>query len=434
MRWLLVALVLLITAIDVFPLDTVFSKGLSAKNAVLYLIALFLFLRIVVGRNFTLEMRTLHVCFALLIAWAMISWVLSAEVIGYPRYDLVGSAIRLKSGLIDYAIFFLVFFHGTRTVTDAMTVLRALLLAALFANVATVVDAAGLVDLGFQARADGRVQGAIGESNQYAAFIVLLLPAMIASAINSRSLARTFWLATTAISLLALLMTASRGGMVALIAGGLWAAWAFRRHLTAGRVLAALAVVMAIGLALTAALSTKYGQLFQERMFSQSASIDLSTVSSGRTEIWTAALERMAATPVSFLTGFGWDVYWTMPFRYSPHNHYLGLWFNLGIPGLVLGTLLLLLTVFIARSASEFAGPPLRGHFIAFATGAVALCTAIFFVDLHQPWLYFWAYSGVVMRLAVAVRTEAHAALPAVSPAVATRHRDAFGWSVAGSR
>ena len=56
------------------------------------------------------------------------------------------------------------------------------LFGALLANVITILDAAHVISLGFRIREDGRTAGAIGESNQYAAFIILFLPATIAAA------------------------------------------------------------------------------------------------------------------------------------------------------------------------------------------------------------------------------------------------------------
>ena len=41
---------------------------------------------------------------------------------------------------------------------------------------------------------------------------------------------------------------------------------------------------------------------------------------------------------------------------------------------------------------------------IAFVLGGVGILTAVFFVDLHQPWYYFWMYAGVVMRLVLLVQ------------------------------
>ena len=126
--------------------------------------------------------------FIVLIGYAIVTWLVAALVIEYEHYDFIAAAIRLKSGLIDYYIFFLVFLFGVQTSEDAMKVIKGLLLGALLANVITILDAAGVISLGFRIRDDGRTAGAIGESNQYAAFIVLFLPATIAAAVASHGL------------------------------------------------------------------------------------------------------------------------------------------------------------------------------------------------------------------------------------------------------
>jgi O-antigen ligase len=395
---------------------------------------MFLLFRIAVARGARLEAGPVHVCFVILITYALVTWLTAGLIIEYPGYDLIDSAIRLKSELIDHFIFFLVFYYGVTSKRDATTVVGALLLAALFANVMTVADVTGYIDLGFEERESGRAEGALGEANQYAAFIVLFLPGMIAALMRTRGLWRLFWVGALLVSAVALLMTVSRGGFVGLLVAAVCGAWLYRNRLSAGALavwLTAAIIVVALALSLS-----QYTALITERLFTQTGAIDLSDASSGRVDIWTAALERMMETPLTFLTGFGWDVYWTMPFRYSPHNHYLSLWFNLGLPGLLSGIGLLASVVWLARRAGEDADPEVRSRLIGFVIGVLGVCVALFFVDLHRPWYYFWAYAGVAMRLAVSVRNEAAErrtaravrAIPAneVRPALAT---DSYGWS-----
>src|SRR4029450_11914383 len=89
-----------------------------------------------------------------------------------------------------------------------------------FTNLAPIPDHAGIVNLGFQERIDGRTQGALGESNQYAAYIILFIPGMIAAAVGSRRrLVRLAWLGGALLSCYALAMTASRGGVVGALLG-----------------------------------------------------------------------------------------------------------------------------------------------------------------------------------------------------------------------
>jgi O-antigen ligase len=178
-----------------------------------------------------------------------------------------------------------------------------------------------------------------------------------------------------------------------------------------------------------------YGNLLAERMIGTSGSIDASTASSGRSDIWATALATMYAHPMSFITGFGWDVYWSMPFQFSPHNHYLALWFNLGLVGLFFGSYLLFSAIGRARRASLHAAPPLRGQLVAFVVGAIGVATAVFFVDLYKPWFYFWMYAGLVMRMVLCVKeTPAAAAAAAPRARRPALRRDPYGWANGGSR
>jgi hypothetical protein len=40
---------------------------------------------------------------------------------------------------------------------------------------------------------------------------------------------------------------------------------------------------------------------------------------------------------------------------------------------------------------------------MAFVFGAVGLGAAVFFVNLYEPWLFFWAYAALAVRLATEV-------------------------------
>ena len=44
--------------------------------------------------------------------------------------------------------------------------------------------------------------------------------------------------------------------------------------------------------------------------------------------------------------------------------------------------------------------PDVRPMLIGFGIGTIAVATAVFFVNLYSPWLYYWSYAGIVMRLA----------------------------------
>jgi len=404
--------------------------GLSAKNLIIYCVAILLALRMVIGRQSVSDMGQMQGAFIAVIGYAFVTWLVAALVIDYGHYDFAASGILLKSELIDYYIFFLVFLFGAKTPDDAMKMIKGLVLGAVFANVITVLDGFGIVSLGFRIREDGRTAGAVGESNQYAAFIVLFLPATIAAAVSSRGFQRLFWLCSAMVAAMTLMMTASRGGFVGLAMACAVGAFLYRHLISysriAGWVFAALILLVLV------VTFSSYGNLLAERMLG-AGSADVGTVSSGRSDIWATALAAMVAHPITFITGFGWDVYSSMPFQFATHNHYLQLWFNLGLVGLIGGSYLLFSSIARARRASLQAAPPYRGQLIAFVLGGVGVATAVFFVNLHQPWYYFWMYAGVVMRLVLLVQRKP-AKVPVTSASdvprrLPTPRRDPYGWA-----
>lgn len=414
--------------------DLTFTTGLSAKNLLIYLLAIFLGLRMVIARTSITAAGQLQAAFIVQIFYAIATWLVAGLVIKYQGYDFVASGIQLKSGLIDYYVFFLVFLFGVRTTEDAMKVLNWILLGAMFANVATILDTAGILNLGYQERMDGRTQGAMGESNQYAAYIILFIPGMIAAAVASRKIIwRMFWLGGALLSCVALAMTASRGGLVGAMLGCAVGAYMYRHLVSYSRI--AGWVFAAVVLLVVVLSFSQYGGLLTERVFGQTGNIDATEASSGRTEIWMNLFATMMAQPITFITGYGWDVYWSFPFRFSPHNHYFSLWFNLGLVGLFTGCYLLFSTIARARRASLVAEPGVRRQLIAFVIGGIAVCGAVFFVELHDPWIYFWIYAGTVMRLVLCI-----APAPQAVPERSERRwrralaHDSYGWSAAQGR
>jgi O-antigen ligase len=435
MRLLLISLVLFLTASAVFGFDPGPLPGVKIKNALLYLIVLGLMLRMTLDRNFRVQLPGVPILFGILIGYALLTYMAIVLAIDYPRYQVLQAGFILKNSLVDQMLFFLVFFYGLRSNEDTLTVLKVLLTAWAVSHIMAVLDATGVFHLGdIEQRSDGRVQGAVGESNQYGAFVALSLPAIVALVTITRGAWRVFWMAASVISAAALAMTVSRGAFVATMFATLFGAWMFRRFLPA-RKLMAWAAWGTLGAVLAGVLviSLGFGDLIYQRVVNQGG-VDLTSTSSGRTEIWTTVLEVMFDKPLTLLTGFGWEAYPTFPFRWVTHNHYLQQFFNLGLLGLVCSALLLIVPIRAANRAATFARPDVRPVLIAFGMGTIALATAVFFVNLYSPWLYYWSYAGIVMRLAAnALEPQAHvpAAVAAPVPRRAGRARDAHGWTTA---
>jgi hypothetical protein len=436
MRWLFLGLVLALIAGDALGMQMSLFTGFSVKNAFLYAIGFTLVFRTALTGGVKLDLLSLHVLFVLMIGYAGLMWAIAFGVVHYPGYSMVGKFVTLKTKLIDPALMLFAAFYGLRTLEDAKWLIGVVLLAIAGANLATLGDSVGLLHLGMKVGERGpeagRIFGAFGHANDTGTLIVTVLPAMIAMMVTSQR-HRLLWGSAMLISALVLILTVSRGAFVGLFLGTVWAAFMLRRYVPVQKfvVWGALAIVGVIFVGLIAGLvDAQIGNTIAERLFGQSKSIDMSEASSGRTQIWAELLERMTRTPISMLTGFGWDVYYVMPFRYAPHNHYLGTYFDLGIPGVSLFLLLMWRIVRTARSVVSVADDETRPHLLAFIFGMFALLISIVFADLFDPWSYIWLYVGAMMRIAVLVRERAENRVPSVLEAplkVAQVHGPALG-------
>ena len=94
-------------ATEVLRWDLTITTGLSAKNLVIYLVATFLALRMVVARSSIMAAGQMQGAFIVQIGYAIITMAdrrrCSSSTRGMTSSQ---SGIKLKSGLIDYYIFF----------------------------------------------------------------------------------------------------------------------------------------------------------------------------------------------------------------------------------------------------------------------------------------------------------------------------------------
>jgi O-antigen ligase len=406
MRFLLSALILLLVFCHIFSLDLSLAPGLSAKNAILYIAASFIGFRFVVAGNFRMEMGGFIACYAALIAYAIATWLIAGLFIEYKGYTLLASAITLKNSLVDPLIFFLTFMFGARNSADAIKLIKVLLVGGVLINLATLGDAFHIYSLGDyeEPGSNGRMAGPLGEANQYGAYIAMFLPPLCVAIAQSRGIARILWALGVAISFGALLTTASRAAFVAVLLSPILAAYVFRKYLSADKILPWLVKGAIAGILVIAVVSLEFRQLLVDRLVGESKAVGLANLSSGRTDFWMEPITRMMSHPISMITGFGWETYDVMGFLFPPHNQYLYLWFTLGIPGLILGTMIFLIPMSAARHAVSEADHTVRAYLIAFWVSVVATLIAIFFAQIFTPWAYFWSYAGLVMRLAMDAR------------------------------
>jgi len=429
-RLLLILFLLVQFVCDAAGIKLSAAPGLSVSNGIVYLAGLTLMLRFAVQRDFKLQASSMLVSFGVLILYAIVSLIVTASLIEYNGYKVLTAVYVLKGRLLDFAVYFAIFFWGVNSKEEALGVLKVLLLIVGVANLATCLNAFGVIHVAAMDDPHdmGRTGGLMGEPNQQGAFAVTFLPALVVIAKSTRGLQHLFWVGVALMSSAGLLVTGSRGALVGIVFSGLIAAYLYRDRLSltriAGWILATVAV-LTVSLAL---VSVKYGDMLYERLVEQSTLSNGSELSSGRTDLWASILTPMFNHPLGMITGFGWNSMPLFGIEAVSHNEYLDVWFNLGFVGLVCYCLLFFIPIRQAWQTSHYAPYPINRYLVAFAVGFTALTVAIFFVNLYAPWAYLWPYAGLVMRLVADV--ESHRDTPQTEPVVRKHalRETSFGW------
>lgn len=409
MRYLLAFFFFVMYAGDNLGLNISLGPGLSVKNLLLYMIVVGVALNTAVARNRKFELASVLIPFGLLILYAIITWIAVAFVLDYPDYEAGESFRALKSSLADHYLTFLVYFFGILYAKDAFWLLRAIVWIAIVGNVVTLIDAFDIPNLGLLEAGlkGGRFVGFIGQANGYGQFLVLFLPPAIALFLTEAGKVRTLAAIGVIATALALVLTGSRGSYVGLLAGAILAAFFLRRIIsTRMLVRAGFITVLSFVFVLSVILIAGYSEVYLDSLSKFGGSSHM--VTSGRSTIWTTAVEAMVENPLSFLTGYGFHSYESSRnFFAATHNMYLTYLYNLGSIGLFLYILIFVRILATARSIITDATAESRPYFVALVFGLFGFVVAIFFSEYHNSGYLLWAYLGVAMRMAMEVRPSA---------------------------
>jgi hypothetical protein len=416
----------LLFAAETVGVDLVLVRGLSVKNIVLYLFLFGIVLETILdNKPKKVELLAIHLSFLGLLAYALVTWVffthsnileLSYKTMG-GEFSAFMPLARIKAFLIDRYAFFLAFFYGVATIDDSRWVLKRIIWIVIAGNVLTLIDAFNIPDLGIiQQRDDSRVSGPLGESNQYAAFSLLFLPSTAILAVVARDAARIGYAFGALVTFTVIVLTTSRGALVGLSMGLMGGLFFMRHHLGTGRLVKVIVgLTVTVGLAVAIA-SIGYYDLLVERFVEKTDTSDLRTLSSGRTENWTMLIDILLKEPITFLFGYGWGMS-TKLSDHATHNTYLEYLFDLGAIGVMLLCSLFWAVVRTLRRGIDVATGTIQAELGAFLVGFLALCVAIFFVNLFNPWLYIWAFCGLMMRFSLEASRATTTVRPDSNPA-----------------
>ncbi len=377
------------------------APGVSLKNLFIYILVAVTVIESTIGQtDVRFSLMRLHVAYISLILFIVFSWAISAAAFERIDYPVGKSFIELKSSYVDRYLIMFVFLYALKDRQQVINVALALIWIVLLTNFLTLLDLFNIPNLPFiEVRHDGRVEGLIGQANQYGGFLVFWIPAFVSAFLLSHGPRRVAIGIGVLVSIGLLLLTGSRGAMVGALAGSMIGAVVLRRYLPSRVIIRGTAATVMVTTAIVLVVAVQFTEMVESRIERTTAS-DSSMATAGRVDIWSKALSIMADNPESFIYGNGW-----MTFRLivnkGAHNMYLETLFELGAIGLLLYLLLLYVTVNLFRDALRGANGQTRILLLGVTFSFCAVIVSTFFSELYRPWMLIWAYAGLMLRLAL---------------------------------
>jgi len=378
-----------------FRLKTNLAQGLSLKNVFLYGLLLVSLGNVFANiRRHPRVVRNAYIALLLLGLLASASVLFAPDLQGYRQYQPLAQLLGVKGLLFDSLIVLLVFSAALPRATDYWRVICYIItiVAAFVALMLIEVRLPGLNLYGFVTD-DQRPRGPFGEPNQTAAVLALVLPLAIVSAIRSKGIGRFSSGFLAALIAAGLVVTGSRGGIVAATFGLGLLAIAIRKEVGISAkvlVISAIPVVLVVGWTL---LPAQYQVLIEKRVVSiVDTQSDISKTSAGRTILWGEAVKQWEDAPI---LGHGWG-YFREATGNVTHNEFLVFLVDTGAIGLGLYLVVwscVLRIIFLAKRS----GLGDKLVLTAYQAGIGSLLVAIFFVNLYLPWLVVWGVVGLIV-------------------------------------
>jgi O-antigen ligase len=402
---ILLAIVLLFNVLGVVRGGAIMITGsLSLKNLLLYASFVVLCMSGLLGKRLRVELPRVQIAFCLLIAYAIVSAISVAASGKYPNYNLMTNLLRIKGDQLDWLLWFTVYSVGVATKTEALQLIKFQLAVFGLANVLTVWNAAGMPQIGADVLnpeiyfGRPRVNGYFGHANETGSTIVTYLPVFIAIASSTRGRERWFWFGCIVALAMVLVGGMSRGALVGAVAGLLWISLSYKKYVSMARFARWAALAFLLALVLVPLFGSAYLDMFIER-FTTVSRVSATQMSSGRSELWTMGITAMARSPWSLIGGMGWNTWIISGMLSIPHNHYLWIYFDLGIVGLLGFVFVFVSLAGMARRAVNSAPDAIARRLpLASAYTFFIYCVCMMFTNIGTPWIFIWPLFALLTR------------------------------------
>lgn len=383
-----------------FNVDAALPTGLSLKNIFLFLSLAAIVMSIALRRipaNFPLS-----VFVPLWIGCAMAgsSIVIISVFSIYNGYSSIHALVALKSKLVDPLLMLTIGYYSVQTPRAAIALFRLLTLMTIGGCFVTLIDVLNIPDLGvITQREDGRVEGFIGSSEEFATIVAATLPILIVGTNWNSGYSKLLLYVSILLMVSCLMLAATRAPLVGLIGAWLFYVIFLERKSFVSFLRGLLLFVPTIAV-LTFLLSfTPFWGLITDRFTTGFATGNIEEVSSGRTFIWGGIFSQMLNQPSSFIIGMGWDVYFqSVGHRFSTHSIFIDRFYSLGLFGLIA-----YLSAYLSALRLLFKSTPMNSNFSDSLRISAGLCLVVLlidsmFADLEVAEFVIFAFIGIGLR------------------------------------
>jgi O-antigen ligase len=311
-------------------------------------------------------------------------------------------------------IYFILLVHIFQSKKECQNAILGIMILVFLTSATGLVDQFTSIDLGTKTQGllyeEGRSSG-FGEANQYAAFLVLLLPAVVSCTIFKKQLVqKTLYAFIFLVGFIGLIATVSRGGYIGFfIATVAFFIMSIRHNLikVTRTFLLLILIVPIVGTFTYIALPSATKVAFRYKVIEKAESkkyvnpwsrnerSKIDRYTSGRIGKWTDSFELFLQSPV-----WGHGNYTIKKvLRISPHNEYLKILIKYGIIGFIL-FIMIYVTIFrqicmkIRNAPSDFS----KMIYIGFISGFIGYMVCMFGVGFTQPRYIFWIMTAAVIK------------------------------------
>jgi O-antigen ligase len=269
-------------------------------------------------------------------------------------------------------------------------------------NVITILGTLNIIEVSrIELLKHGRTSGALSEANQYACFVVLFLPFCFHYIVKFKNLfLKIIAIIITFLGLYCLFLTGSRGGILSFVVGIIIYFILESKQISNKTILQNIALFFALIIIIIISINflpgdTKEGLRYNIFVRLEDSNIFSSYYSSGRIDIWAKCIEVFLKHPIF---GTGWNTIYQSVGSNS-HNEYL---FYLTTTGLVGFFLFIFIFYRLGKTVFTFRlniNSENISFYHIYLSGLTSFMVAMFFVNIYSPYIFFFIFSGLILKL-----------------------------------